>query len=78
MEPHPPANPRAAPWPDEVRSRSQGDAVAALVKANVGTYNVKYLIWYQRYWEPGGSWDPMEDRGSTTQNHRDHVHVTVN
>ena len=61
-----------------ISSRSQGDAVAAFVQANVGTYNVKYLIWRQRYWEPGGSWDLMEDRGSPTQNHMDHVHVTVN
>ena len=39
---------------------------------------MKYVIWRQRYWEPGGSWEPMEDRGSPTANHMDHVHVTVN
>ncbi|WP_156996693.1 hypothetical protein [Knoellia aerolata] len=60
-----------------VSSRSQGDAVAAFIKANVASYNVEYLIWYQRFWEPGGTWDPMDDRGSTTQNHKDHVHVTI-
>lgn len=60
-----------------VSSRSQGDAVAAFIKANVASYDVKYLIWYQRFWEPGGTWDPMDDRGSTTQNHKDHVHVTL-
>lgn len=60
-----------------VSSRSQGDAVAAFIKANVASYDVKYLIWYQRFWEPGGTWDPMDDRGSITQNHKDHVHVTL-
>ncbi|WP_392544376.1 hypothetical protein [Oryzobacter telluris] len=59
-------------------SSSTGDAVAAFVLANASTYNVKYVIWQQRYREPGGSWEMMEDRGSPTANHMDHVHVTVN
>jgi hypothetical protein len=61
-----------------ISGRSQGDAVAAWVQAHVGEFDVKYIIWRQRYWEPGSSWDPMEDRGSPTANHMDHVHVTVN
>jgi hypothetical protein len=61
-----------------ISSSSQGDAVAAWVQAHVGEFNVKYVIWQQRYWEPGGSWELMEDRGSPTANHMDHVHVTVN
>ena len=61
-----------------ISSRSQGDAIAAFVQSHVGEFNVKYIIWRQRYWEPGSSWDPMEDRGSVTANHYDHVHVTVN
>jgi hypothetical protein len=61
-----------------ISSKSQGDAVAAWVQAHVGEFNVKYIIWRQRYWEPGSGWDPMEDRGSPTANHMDHVHVTVN
>lgn len=61
-----------------IGSSSQGDAIAAFVQANVGTYNVKYLIWQQRYWAPGEGWSTMEDRGSPTANHMDHVHVTVN
>ena len=39
---------------------------------------MQYVIWEQRYWEPGSSWELMEDRGSITANHYDHVHVTVN
>ncbi len=61
-----------------VSSSSTGDAIAEFVQANAGTYDVQYIIWEQRYWEPGSSWDLMEDRGSATANHYDHVHVTVN
>ncbi len=59
-------------------SKSQGDGIAAWVQAHVGEFDVKYLIWRQRYWEPGRGWKVMEDRGSPTANHYDHVHVTVN
>lgn len=61
-----------------ISSSSQGDAIAAWVQSHVGEFNVKYIIWQQRYWEPGSSWRLMEDRGSPTANHMDHVHVTVN
>ena len=37
---------------------------------------VQYLIYKQRMLSsPGGSWTAMEDRGSPTANHMDHVHV---
>ncbi|MEO7421805.1 MAG: hypothetical protein ABIU87_05350 [Ornithinibacter sp.] len=61
-----------------ISSRSQGDAIAAYVQASAGGLGVKYVIWRQRYWEPGSSWRAMDDRGSATANHMDHVHVTVN
>jgi hypothetical protein len=61
-----------------IANASQGDAIAAWVQKNVGKFNVKYLIWQQRYWAPGEGWSTMEDRGSPTANHMDHVHVTVN
>jgi hypothetical protein len=61
-----------------ISSKSQGDGIAAWVQAHVGQFDVKYLIWRQRYWEPGRGWKLMEDRGSPTANHFDHVHVTVN
>ncbi|WP_299445727.1 hypothetical protein [uncultured Phycicoccus sp.] len=59
-------------------SASQGDAIAAYIQQHVGEFNVKYLIWQQRYWAPGEGWSMMEDRGSATANHYDHVHVTTN
>lgn len=55
-----------------------GDQVAAWVIANASRLGVKYVIWRQRIYDmrsPG--WDPMEDRGSITANHYDHVHVSV-
>ena len=56
---------------------AEGDAIAAFVMAHAGELNVKYVIWKQRIWHPGGGWKAMADRGSPTQNHMDHVHITV-
>ena len=61
-----------------ISSQSQGDAIAAFVQSHVSEFDVEYIIWRQRYWTPGSSWELMEDRGSITANHYDHVHVTVN
>ncbi len=60
-----------------ITSRAQGDEIAAWLQAHAGELNIKYLIWRQRYWPAGGSWRMMADRGSPTQNHMDHVHITV-
>ncbi|WP_435203274.1 hypothetical protein [Janibacter sp. GS2] len=57
---------------------ARGDQIAAWLQQNAGGLNITYVIWEQRIWTPGGSWKPMEDRGSATQNHFDHVHVSVN
>jgi hypothetical protein len=63
---------------DIMTSTAQGDAVANYLQSRAGELGIKYLIWKQRRWAPGGSWVPMEDRGSVTANHYDHVHVSVN
>jgi peptidoglycan DL-endopeptidase CwlO len=52
-----------------------GDKVAAFALANQTENGIWYVIWRQRY-NDGSGWDPMEDRGSITQNHYDHVHVS--
>jgi hypothetical protein len=54
-----------------------GDRVSNHILANWEHYNVKYIIWQQRI-NFGSGWQPMEDRGSPTQNHFDHVHVSFN
>ena len=56
---------------------SRGDEVAAWLQQNAGRLNISYIIWKQRIWHPGGSWQSMSDRGDATQNHFDHVHVSV-
>ncbi|HEU5156701.1 MAG TPA: hypothetical protein VFU43_06855 [Streptosporangiaceae bacterium] len=55
-----------------------GDQVAEWAIANASRLGIKYVIWRQRIYDmrsPG--WDPMENRGSVTANHYDHVHISV-
>lgn len=63
---------------DIMCSSGPGDAVAAHLQDMAGELGIKYIIWKQRIWYPGGGWKSMEDRGSVTENHYDHVHVSVN
>ena len=59
---------------------SLGDAIASYVRSNASKFGVSEVIWAQRIWSVQRSsegWRPMEDRGSTTANHYDHVHVSV-
>ncbi len=53
-----------------------GDAIVAYHVAHWNDLGVDYLIWKQRMLSsPGGAWAHMENRGSATANHVDHVHV---
>lgn len=52
-----------------------GNALADHVLANRRAFGVTYVIWRQRY-NDGSGWSTMEDRGSPTANHMDHVHVS--
>ena len=53
-----------------------GNAIVQYHIAHWDELGVDYLIYQQRYLgSPGGSWSTMEDRGSPTANHYDHVHV---
>ncbi|MEO3828053.1 hypothetical protein [Actinomadura sp. B10D3] len=59
-------------------AQRHGDQVAAYAVANARRLGISYVIWRQRIWNVrGGGWRPMEDRGSITQNHYDHVHISV-
>ncbi|MEP7737875.1 hypothetical protein ABKW28_09510 [Nocardioides sp. 31GB23] len=61
-----------------------GDAawqVANFVRQNSSRLGVSYVIHAQNIWSVqrnGEGWRSMEDRGSVTANHYDHVHVTTN
>jgi hypothetical protein len=53
-----------------------GAAIVAYHVAHWDELGVEYLIYKQRMLSsPGGSWSGMENRGSPTANHMDHVHV---
>lgn len=65
---------------DIMVSGSRGWQVAEFVRANAGSLGVSYAIYSQSIWSverSGEGWRGMSDRGSTTANHYDHVHVTT-
>jgi hypothetical protein len=65
---------------DVMTSGSTGWDIAEFLRANASALGIEYIIYSQNIWsvERGGEgWRSMSDRGSTTANHYDHVHVTV-
>lgn len=60
---------------DFMVNTATGNALADYVLANRKAFGVTYVIWRQRY-NDGSGFSPMEDRGSPTANHMDHVHVS--
>lgn len=65
---------------DVMISGETGWQVADFLRANYAALDIEYIIYSQHIWsvERGGEgWRSMSDRGSTTANHYDHVHVTV-
>ena len=61
-------------------SGEAGWAVANWVRAHAGELGVSEVLYSQRIWSrlrAGEGWRPFSDRGSSTANHYDHVHVSV-
>lgn len=58
--------------------KALGDAVAEYAIANASRLKIKYIIWRQRSYkfEYGKKWKQMASRGSDTDNHYDHVHIS--
>lgn len=57
-----------------------GYSVANWARDNAKRLGVYYIIYRQRIWNiqrADEGWRAMEDRGSITQNHFDHVHISV-
>lgn len=54
-----------------------GDEITDYVLANADVLGVEYVIWRQTYYPVGRAPSLMEDRGSETENHYDHVHISV-
>ena len=66
-------------------SSALGDQIADYAIQNMASRGISYIIWKQRFYAPYDSkygpaytWNPMPDRGSVTENHYDHVHVSMN
>ncbi|MFG6196106.1 coiled-coil domain-containing protein [Nonomuraea sp. JJY05] len=53
-----------------------GDRIADWALKNKAKLGVKYVIWKQRI-NMGSGWRAMSDRGSITENHYDHVHISM-
>jgi hypothetical protein len=65
---------------DIMVSGDRGWQVAEFVRAHYSELGVNYIMYSQRIWSverAGEGWRYVEDRGSTTANHYDHVHVTT-
>lgn len=65
---------------DIMVSGERGWEVAEFVRENYAELGVSYLIYSQQIWsveQAGAGWRGMSDRGSSTANHYDHVHVTT-
>ena len=65
---------------DIMVSGSRGWEVAEFVRANYSELGVNYIMYSQKIWSvdrSGEGWRYVEDRGSATANHYDHVHVTT-
>jgi len=65
---------------DIMVSGDEGYQVAEFVRKYYQELGVSYIIYSQRIWSVERSsegWRGMSDRGSTTANHYDHVHVTT-
>ena len=66
-------------------SSALGDQIAEYAIQNMASRGISYIIWKQRFYAPfdskygpANTWNPMPDRGSVTENHYDHVHVSMN
>lgn len=60
-------------------SEENFDTTAAWIIKNADALNVSIVIWKQQIWinnSTQNKWTLMEDRGSPTQNHMDHIHVS--
>lgn len=68
---------------DFMADKETGDKIAKYIENNFDELDVYYVIWEQRYfmnirniYGPANTWNKMPDRGGTTANHYDHVHVS--
>ncbi|SMY10803.1 ligand-binding protein SH3 [Brevibacterium jeotgali] len=65
---------------DVMIAGSTGEQIKEFGIEHASDLGVKYVIFEQKLYAPYTGWEgrPMEDRGSATANHLDHVHVSFN
>ncbi|WP_028648991.1 hypothetical protein [Nocardiopsis sp. CNT312] len=66
-------------WPSEEQVQ-RGWAIAEWARENAEDFGIMYVIYRQQIWDirrGDTSWRPMADRGNLTENHYDHVHISM-
>ena len=65
------------------RDQTKDQQIADYMVENFDALGIYYLIWEQKFYMnqqniygPEYTWNSMPDRGSPTQNHMDHIHVS--
>jgi hypothetical protein len=61
--------------------QAHGQPLADYAQLHAADLGIKYIIWWQQIWSPERAdegWRNMEDRGSISANHKDHVHISFN
>ena len=63
----------------DAAAAGRGAALAQWCLEHGPQLGIMYIIWRQRFYDMRGGtgWRPMADRGGVTDNHFDHVHVSV-
>lgn len=68
---------------DLMVSKKEGDEIANYLVQNYEALGIEYIIWEQRFYSTvpniygaARTWGLMDDRGSITQNHFDHIHIS--
>jgi len=64
------------PTPEQ---QAHGQAIADWAVEHAEDLGIMYVIWRQEIWDirRNNGWRPMADRGSITENHYDHVHISM-
>ena len=65
------------PNPDSAQGRALGSRILNFLIRHHGALGIDHMMYRQRQYDPDGASSPMEDRGSPTQNHMDHIHVAT-
>ncbi|MFQ9740296.1 MAG: hypothetical protein ACLRYA_04640, partial [Streptococcus thermophilus] len=62
-----------------------GNQVAQYAVDNIANAGISYVIYRQHFYAPvdniygpANTWNQMPDRGSITENHYDHIHISFN